>query len=222
MQEVLHFAFSGAMLPLTILLLVVVGYWLLVILGVLDIDLFDVDLDVDADVDIDVELEVDVDADVDADVAGGGLGGMQRVLAFLNLGIVPFMVVFSLFLLCLWLGAMLGLRFLGNATLGYQIGLWTGIVVLSLLVTKILTMPLRAIFLRLNAEESVQIIGKECYVRAGASHERLGQAEVTTGGAPLLLNVKTIDVGDVVRSGDHALVIAKSEDGSYYLIEPHK
>lgn len=216
MNELLTFAFSGAVLPFTVLLVLALVYWLLVLVGLLDLDLFDFDLDTDIDVDLDVDVDTDLDTDMDA---GGTGGAWSNVLGFLNLGTVPFMIVYSVAVLWMWLGAMLGTYYMG-ATGTLLLGLTLiGVVLGSLMLTKLTTWPLKQLFQRLNAEEHIQIIGRECTIRARASFERFGQAEIATEGAPLIFTIKTTDEGTTVRSGDKALVIAKGDAGDYYLVD---
>ena len=61
-------------LPLTILMGLVLSYWLMVIVGVLGLDVIDLDLDLDADVDL------DLDTGVDAEVDGGLFGDAMRYI----------------------------------------------------------------------------------------------------------------------------------------------
>ncbi|MEM6785248.1 MAG: hypothetical protein AAF624_16120 [Bacteroidota bacterium] len=209
----LEFLSSGPLLPLTVLLAIVGVYWLFVILGALDLDFLDVDFDAtDADVDLDFEANTDVGADADT-----GLSGWQQALSFLHLGIVPFMVVFSVFVLSWWTVAAIGFFVLG---LGALVGLG-GSALLAILATKVLTWPLAALFRKLKAAEApVQIIGRVCKALTALDHERLGQAELTTDGAPLLLTVKTTQPGERVARGERALVVARSDDGQVYLVDP--
>ena len=97
MAEVYEHAFSAVNAPYTVLLIVIVVYWSLVIIGILDIDLFDFDVDTDAGIDIE-----GVEAD-GGDV--GGAGGMS-VLGFLNVGEVPIMLYASLIILEMWIISM--------------------------------------------------------------------------------------------------------------------
>src|SRR6187431_1907441 len=118
MHEVLTESIRWVNLPFTVLLGVIVLYWLLVGLGALDMNLFG---DVDADLHTHVHVETDVDAHplvpgdpphLTGDKAGGiskELGGEEsgfllQALAFLNVGQVPVMFVISVLVLCLWLG----------------------------------------------------------------------------------------------------------------------
>ena len=49
-------AFSSVNLPYTILLIVILVYWCVVIIGLVDIDAFDIDLETDLDVEGDVDF----------------------------------------------------------------------------------------------------------------------------------------------------------------------
>ena len=53
MMELVTAAFLPVNFVLTVLLILVVLYWLMVIIGALDADLFDIDFDTDVDVDVD-------------------------------------------------------------------------------------------------------------------------------------------------------------------------
>lgn len=215
----LEFLFSGPLLPLTVLLGLVAVYWLFVVAGALDLDFLDVDFDVtDADVDLDFEVNGDADldgADLDADATGAS--GWHRALAFLHLGVVPFMVVFSLLVLGWWTAAAIGLGVLGA---GAFVALAGGFAV-ALAATKLATWPLARLFRQLKAAEApVKIVGRVCEAVTTVDHERLGQAQLDTDGAPLLLTVKTTQPGERVARGGRALVIARSDDGRYYLVDP--
>jgi hypothetical protein len=75
-HELLKNAFIGGNIIPTVLLILVVLYWIIVILGVLDFDFLDFDLDLEA-----------------------GEGPFYALLSFLKLGELPFMVVFTILIL---------------------------------------------------------------------------------------------------------------------------
>ena len=56
MDQFIEGCFSWPSLPATVLLLLVCGYWCLVILGALDMDILDFDLDIDLDADVDASI----------------------------------------------------------------------------------------------------------------------------------------------------------------------
>src|SRR5262245_22048265 len=92
MRAMLETCFSGPVLPATILLMLITVYWMMVIIGALDIHLFDFDFDMDGHVDLDLE---------------GVLGTGMVALRFLNLGRIPLMLWMSVFGLTFWLTSML-------------------------------------------------------------------------------------------------------------------
>lgn len=68
MNELLNMATSHVNIILTFLLVFTLIYWLLMIIGLVDLESVDLDLDIDSDIDIDVDLDIDIDADVDVDL----------------------------------------------------------------------------------------------------------------------------------------------------------
>ena len=94
MKELLEFAFSGVNILPTILLIFVVIYWLIVLIGVVDVDTVDIDVEVDADVDLDVN-------------------GFASVLAFFNLDQLPLMIFLTFYAIPLWVVTLIGNDLLG-------------------------------------------------------------------------------------------------------------
>lgn len=84
MMETLQTYFSGPMLVPSVLLGLVCLYWLFVILGAFDIELFDFDIDVGAG---------------DGSIFDVGLVSLK----FINLGDVPLMIWGSVFSLAFWI-----------------------------------------------------------------------------------------------------------------------
>jgi hypothetical protein len=75
----------------------VLVYWLTVILGALDVDIFGVDGDLDLDVDV-------------ADGNAEGLSGLTSILTVLRLRHAPLTVTFSVVTLAAWLFSYVGAR----------------------------------------------------------------------------------------------------------------
>ncbi|MEO0331533.1 MAG: hypothetical protein AAF223_07590 [Bacteroidota bacterium] len=209
MKELFTAAAAAPNLIPTLLLAFVMIYWLVVLVGAIDIDSLDVDVDLDTD--------VDVDADVDGDLSGSGLNG---VLAFFNLGQVPLMVFLTFWILPVWVLTVLGNYYLGNSS--FLIGLLVLLpsLIVGLFIAKVLTNPLAKVFGKLNQESNETVIGKICTITSQASHQRVGQARVKTAGAPLLLNVKTYE-GVALQRGDTAMIIEQQEGRNIYFIEPY-
>ena len=114
MMDFLTEVFSAANIVPTGLMILVVMYWLLVILGVVGMDMFDIDVDVDADLGIDADFDVDMDIDGGVETAPGSqLGGgsattgnesfLRVVFDFFFLGDVPIVIIGSFLALFFWI-----------------------------------------------------------------------------------------------------------------------
>ncbi|MBK0402600.1 hypothetical protein I5M27_06360 [Adhaeribacter sp. BT258] len=210
MTELLQAAVAPANIIPTTLLVFILIYWVSVIVGLLDLNSFHFE--------IGKEIHIDTHFDAHQDFS---VAWLNSILAFFNLGRIPFMVFMSFLILPFWVLAIL--------TVHYGVFLPSGIAFLmlipnliaSLFIAKILTTPFVKMFAALEKEHdsSVTIIGKVCTVLLPATPTELGQAAVKTEGAPLILNVKTTK-GASLQKGETGLVIDFNADNKIYLIEP--
>jgi hypothetical protein len=219
MSELLQAAISAINLPFTIILGLIMLYWLTVLIGALDIEFLNIDIDHDVHPDVDLGGH-DIDTHDNVDAAAESTGMALSLLAFLNVGQVPLMVVLSFLTLFLWIGSILGNYFFNR---DYAILIALVILIpnafIAILITKVITTPLKKAFGMLNQEaKSESLIGKICTVTVEASTERIGQAEVGTEGASILIHVKTWK-GNAIKKGKKAVIFDQSEDERYYLIE---
>jgi len=207
MKELLEFAFNGINLVPTILLIFVIIYWLIVILGIVDIDSLDFDLDVDTD--------VDVDADVD-------VGGLSSVLAFFNIGHMPLMVFVTFFSLPLWAINLITNDFLGGGSILIGLLVLFGTAFVSLFIAKFLTIPIAKFYRRVkeNTEAVEHIVGRICTAKLPITSEQTAQAEIKVNGTSVLINVRTRN-GFTVSKGATALVIDFNEAQKVYYVEPY-
>ncbi len=180
----------------------------MVILGALDIELFDFDFDVDSDADMDIEIE--------------SPGFLRAVLEFFYIGEVPVMVLVSIFVVVLWFFSILGNYYL-NPGRGLLIGtmIATGNIFVSLLLTRIISMPFRAFFKAFDDDPNApkKVVGRIGVVLTSQISDKMGQLEVSTKGAPLVLNART-SKGEVLTKGQEALVTGHDKDRSVYFVEP--
>jgi hypothetical protein len=219
MKELLDLAFSPIHFPLTLLLLVILLYWLTVILGLLDFNFLH--LNVDADIDFHPSTHVHVDKNIHVDLKAQP-SRLTSLLHFFNLGKVPFMIFLSFLTLFVWSGSILSNYYLGNQSVGFALVLLIPNLLVSLLLTKIVTLPLIHVFSdgKNEFESNRDLIGKTCTILLSASEEKVGQAEVnTSSGAPLLLTVKTTE-GNPLKRGEKGLVIDYDAASHTYLVEP--
>ena len=63
------------------------------------------------------------------------------------------------------------------------------------------------------------VVGRICKITTTQVSKKMGQAEVPTKGAPILLNVIS-DEGHVFHKGDEAVVMSKDNDKGVYVIAP--
>lgn len=216
---------APANLPYTVFLVLVVLYWLIVLLGVLDFDTLDVDLDIDADMDMDLDMDMDVDVEVSTHglsqsaTAGepGAVGGtvadagiMIATLRFFGLGEVPLMILLSVQIVLMWLGSMILNDTLRTAphvifALIWLVPLFLG----CAFVTKIITLPVRYLYGMMNQgiREQKRVVGRVCVVTSSRATHDFGQAELVVDGSPWQLHVRTAE-GEELPQGQEAVVLS--------------
>lgn len=224
MSELLSEALAFVNLPFTVLLGLVVCYWLLVALGALDTDFGGGDLD--AHVDGHLDLHHGHEGDLDGHGAGHGHdhdggGFLSSAAQFVNIGDVPLMVVLSVISLSLWLGSLLANYYLTDHNVLFAMALLVPNFLVSLVVARYLTMPLKPVFRLLRRDDEdkpIEVVGQPCRITTRAS-STVGQAEIELSGAPLLIDVRTLD-GAALPKGSTAVVVRHDlERGIYYVAE---
>lgn len=212
MYELWTVSVTGINLIPTLLFGIILLYWLSTIIGVLDISLFDIDVDVDTDVDVDV--------DTDAGLSVQGQGLFHAVLVFLNIDCIPLMIILSLVIIFFWALAIAA-TFLPFETGGFiAAGLLIPEFFLAMFITKIVTMPLRPMFKKINMHTSdkTKAQGKFCTLKNDLESGKLGQAQISMPDRVLVINVK-VRGDEVFKKGDKALVIEKDSEKDFYYIE---
>jgi len=218
MIEFFTAAFAPENALFTVLLLVVGLYWITVILGVLDVDLFHIDLsggELDAD--------VDAGADTGAEVHGIEPGLLRSVLQFFYIGEVPTMLLVSIMVLSLWTFSMLGNYYLNpEGSRAMTVAILFGNLAVSTIVLKFVALPLRRLYTILLKDYNAprDVVGGTCrIVTTEVTRDRMGQAEVSTKGAPILLNVLSQDA-HVFKRGEQAIVVERDGAKGTYRIAP--
>ena len=187
-------------LPITILLGLVVLFWILTLVGAVGLD----------------SLDVDADADVDGDL-GDIPAAMLRVV---NAGMIPLTVVLSLLILGMWIFSIL-LNFYFNPGHSWLVafGFFLAAFVLGVIATKLITQPLVPFMRRLKeAENAAPVIGEVGIVRSIQIDSEYGQVEVERpGGAPALLNARLGINAEPVARGTEVAIISMDEKTGVYL-----
>jgi hypothetical protein len=204
--EVLRASVALHNLPFTVLLVIIVGYWLLVCVGFLDHESVEGGLN-------GMDAHVGGEAHVD-------LGVLHALAKFMHAGEAPLMAVLSMLVLCAWAFSVLANHYLNpGGGLLLAGALLIPNLVISLLLTRILTKPLRMVFKALNKDydEVIPIIGQVCTVTTSEVTERFGQATLETKGAPLTLQVRIAE-GHRLGRGDRALIIGEDKERQEYRV----
>jgi len=199
--------FSGANLPASALLMLVMAYWTLAILAGLDLDFLDFDLDMDAEPDL---------------TSGLGIGFLA--LRFLNIGRVPIMIWVSVFTVTYWLVSVLMDRLAyspeNRETLAYVAQYIVANLAIALGLTKLFTHPLRDKFEAKEPNVVEEVIGRECVITTSEVSESFGQAKYETEAAPLMLNVRTR--GKPLAKGDVAVIVDHDAEENVYFVTKAK
>lgn len=207
-------ALEPANVVYTILLGIIILYWITVFLG--PIDLGALDLDFDMDVDVDIDADVDVDAEV-----GSTPGWIAGTLHFFNFGKLPFMVLMSFVTIPAWIMSIGLNEYFNQGRWWFPIAMIIPILFVSLIIGKIFSTPFIPLFAKMNtAAEPIEYIGQVCKLRLPASASKFGQAEVNIDGDVLLVEVKTASDDAPMSTGEMARIIGKTADGKHYLIQP--
>jgi hypothetical protein len=210
MAELWHIAIAGPNVLPSMLLAVICLYWISVIAGAVDLDFLNLDFDVSPDTDVDV-------GDAGGDIGGGPF---HAALIFFNLADIPLMLFLSIWVLLTWLGTV-SCTYLagGNPPTVIALGIISANVVITLFATKFITAPLKGLLKKSKDLSTRKTVGEICRLLGDLSPDRLGQGEVKTEGAPLIINVKTRS-GCSMSKGQTALVIEKDKEKNFYIVEP--
>lgn len=197
-RNFMAFAVQKSQLPYSILLGFMLLYWLLVIAGAFDFDIFG----------------VDVDADLDSPD-----GPFQWFLALFNIGELPVMIVISFIVLGFWTTAMITGMFMPHGVSSlFRVALFPVNLAVGTLVAIPLIKPVAWLF-RQNeaAREEIREEGSLARLRDALEPEALGQALIDRKGAPVMLNVKLASGEAALGAGAEVVVVVK--EGNFYRVK---
>ncbi len=210
-------------LPCTALLGMVVLYWLLVILGVLDAD-----IEADAGEGFgDGGNDSPAPLHTSHSSSAGGGGPMPEMKSRLfSFGDVPLNIVGTFLAIFMWMISMISNYYLngtpGNRSYTVALLLLIPNVILSLILTRILIIPFDKLFsaMQRTATESEEVVGREATVISAGVTEHYGQAEIATKAAPVLVNVRVKSGEPTLHRGAKVKIISGSPDAPFHFVEP--
>lgn len=188
----------------TILLLICMVFWLVGILGFGGFDTIDIDTDFDSDI--------------------GSPDGIAGFLLRYNLNHVPLTIILTFFALFGWVLSFLAVlyfgRFVPTAIIGFIVDVAILVVsaYLALLLTSQAIRPIRKLFIVLNVDEKIHIIGQTAIVRSTTVTNKNGEALLNDGGAGILLNVRSSSEVEVFSKGDEVVVIEELSNNNLYRV----
>ena len=195
-------------LPLTILLGLMVLFWLMNLTGALGTDSLDLDGD----------AEVDVNASADGHFGFGGV--ISSLLKSVNAGTFPLTIVLSILILMMWMASiLLNHYFNPDHKMSHALGFAFGALVIGIIATKAVTQPLVPFMRRLKAaEDAPPVVGEIGVVRSIQLDSQYGQVEVSrTDGAPAILNARLGDGSDPLPRGSRVVIVSMDEKTGVYL-----
>ena len=206
MIDFIQEVFQPINFPFTVALIAVMIYWCMAFVGVVGMDLFDLDFG----------------AGVDAD--SFSIGGLVKAAAnFMYLGEVPLALVGSFMVLFMWITTVSG-----NHYFNPEFGLWLSVMmflpnmILSLLATKILLFPIAKLFSeRERSPVRQELFGKIGMVTSSEVTPEFGIMEIQQDGPPLVLNIRTRS-GVRLIQGTAVVIIGYNPQNDTFLVELSK
>lgn len=202
---------------MTILTGVTALYWIITFLAG---DLFG-----DAGVDSDLDVQ---GADVDTDIAGEGddigidKSFFQKSLEFVNVGKVPFMMVYSVFKFIAWIITLSSSVLFGLASWGWKsVFILLPVFFVAYLVTRYATKPLIKVYQAMgySGEEPHELLGRIARMRSTISGDTIGAAELKIQSDIIRINVKS-KTGEPISYDAEVMIADESPDKKFYLVVP--
>lgn len=211
---------------MTVMMGVLVIYWLFTLLSGAGMDSLDLGFDFDADIDVDVDAPViDVNTDTpeaDHDVAGddNSPSFLMKFLNFMNVGKVPFMLVLSAFKFFIWIGSLITTKLVDVTSWGLtSLLILIPLAFISIFFTKFATTPLVKFFKEIgyNGEEEIDFMGRSGKMVSNIKGDKIGSAEFVIDKNPIRLNVKSVD-GEELKYDDYVIIVDETEDKKTYYV----
>lgn len=206
----------------TVLLGVVLVYWLLAIIGLVDFEA-GADVDIGADAGDAGDIGDAGDAGDAGDGGPEGLSGLAAWLVAFGLNGVPFSIVVSLLALVGWfLTGMASLTLLPLVPDALRWAAGAGVLLaaaaLSIVIAAQLVRPMRGLFVTHRAISNAALVGQVCKVLTGVVDERQGRAEVAQRGVGINIRVWA-PAPNSLRRGDAALITEYDSARQRYRID---
>lgn len=202
---------------MTILTGVTAIYWIITFIAG---DIFG-DSGVDADV-AEHGADLDTDMDADADDATADKSVFQKALEFVNIGKVPFMVVYSVFKFLAWIITLSSSVILGLTNWGSKsVIVLIPVFFVAYVITRYATKPLIKVYdaMGYNGEEPQELLGRIARMRSTISGDKIGAAELKIQNDIIRVNVQS-KTGAPIEYDADVMIAGESADRKFYLVVP--
>lgn len=191
----------------SIALVVASVFWLLALVGLVDIDMID--------------LNFDIDAESDA----SGVGAIGGLLLRFGLQGIPLTLVISAVILVSWLFCYFGTAYLLNFLPGSLLkalggfALIFGCLAVSLPIVGMSLRPMRSIFTGETAARKDSMVGKSCTVRSLEVSETFGQGLLQETGSNMILDIRAESPNEL-KTGDRVALVSYDSNAGTYKVMP--
>lgn len=209
MREFISIVFGFPTLVYSVLLAVVLVYWLMAIVGLVDFG------------ESGIDLEIGENADLHLD----DLGTIASYVVAFGLSGVPFSIVVTLLVVIGWTLSTLASIWLLAWVPTLPLQIVAGLVVLaacfalSIVIAARLVRPLRGAFVTKYGQNNSDLVGQSCTITTGVVDEKQGHAQVAQRGAGLLIQVWAPSPNSLHR-GSQALIVEYDAAARRYLVQP--
>jgi len=193
----------------TFLLVICAMYWIIAMLGMVDLEVLDMDMD--GDIDINDSLE-----------AQHGLAG---VLFKLGLNGVPLTIILTIIAVLGWMLCYYAVYFAGPFVpnfwpleLLFEIAIFLTVTFVTILITAQIIKPIRKLFKKLEADETKHIVGQVVIVRSGVVNKERGEGLMEDGGAGLLLQIRATGNDEFVKNDEVVVIEENRERNLFHVI----
>lgn len=208
MNLFLQTSLSFPVVMLSFMLCIAILYWLVVAMGMLDVDL----------------LDFNIDGAESSLSPAEGLGGLLLKVGFKD---IPVTLLLTLLIFFGWMFCyfieLLALRFVPLGWLRYPLGLLVaiGCLALALPVVRVISAPLRPLFRKVNRDTTRSVIGQVVLVRSGRVTLTNGEATMDDGGAGLVLRIRAEEALNLQR-GDRVVLLEYLQGEHAYRVVTEK
>ncbi len=224
MNSLIDIIFSEVNIILSLLVILLLIYWIISILSGLEFDL-DVDMDVDLSLESnDIELHEISNTEVNKeDIIGDRYRPTrwwQFLLIYFNFIGLPFMFTFTTWIFVWWICTTSITAATNSYDNSFGFVLMLAGIVPSLFITKIFTTPFKRFFKNLNKDGDLptELIGRRGVCLSNIKGDKLGSAEIIAEGNSLSINIKSID-GEAISYKESILIMDESENRAFYYVQ---